>query len=34
MLPDSIRIVGVFCVGRVHNVLSASVINRNGYTCT
>ena len=34
MLPDSIRIVGVYCVGRVHNMLSASVINRNGYTCT
>ena len=32
MLPDSIRIVGAYCVGRVHNMLSASVINRNGYT--
>ena len=33
MLPDSIRIVTAYCVGRVHNMPSASVINRNGYTC-
>ena len=33
MLLASIIVVGAYCVGRVHNMLPASVINRNDYTC-
>ena len=33
MLLASIIVVGTYCVGRVHNKLPVSVINRNGYTC-
>ena len=33
MLIASIIVVGADCVGRVHNMLPSSVINRNCYTC-
>ena len=33
MLLANIIVVGAYCVGSVHNMLSACVINRNGYTC-
>ena len=33
MLLANIIVVGAYCVDSVHNLLPASVINRNGYTC-
>ena len=33
MLLANIIVVGSYCVGSVHNLLPASVINRNGYRC-
>ena len=33
MLLASIIVVGAYCVDRVHTMLPARDINRNGYTC-